>query len=430
VQKQFAHFIQTHNLCTKDQPVFVAVSGGIDSMVLLHLFKSAGYNITGVHVNFGLRGEESDGDEAFVQGKCEQWGVGFLVKRVLTKDYATSKGVSIQMAARDLRYDWFSELIKNTPGSVLATAHHVNDSGETMLMNLVRGTGIDGLTGIPVKNNNIIRPLAFATRDEISQYAALHEITWREDESNLDDHYQRNFVRHRVMTLLKEINPSLDETLLKNFSRLGAERELMERSLAQLKGEGRKHDENKLLIPKKALEGFIHKSGVLLRMIEEFGFNFSDAESIVASINGQSGKIFFSKTHQLVIDREDLIIAPLSQELFDLEFQETSEKNFTKDPEIAYLDADKIHFDLVKRKWREGDSFQPLGMKGTKKISDYLIDEKISVIDKQNIQVLTSNDQIVWLIGHRIDDRYKITEGTKRVLVITKTKRVKSDFIS
>ncbi len=422
MQKDFIQFIRKNNLCEQDQPVFVAVSGGIDSMVLLHLFKSTGHNITAVHMNFGLRGAESDEDETFVKTRCSQWAIGFLAKRVMTKNYATDRGISVQMAARDLRYEWFAELMKSTPGSVVATAHHVNDSGETMLLNIVRGTGIDGLTGIPIQNHGIIRPLAFASRDEINQYAAKHDITWREDESNLDDHYQRNFVRHKVMNVLKEINPSLDETMSKNFSRLGAERELMERSVAALKQNFYLDKENNIRIPKKELEGFIHKSGVLLRMIEQFGFNFSTAESIVAAMNGQPGKMFFSNTHVLAVDREDLIIRSFQKSGIDIEIHETIDTSFTNDPDVAYLDADKVQHPLEIRKWREGDSFQPLGMKGKKKVSDYLIDSKVSVIDKENVMVLTSNEQIIWLVGMRIDDRYKITTDTRRVLVV-KTKR-------
>lgn len=423
MQKDFLRFIGQHSLCNATQPIFVAVSGGLDSMVLLHLFKSAGYNITAAHVNFGLRGEESDEDEIFVQRHCEHLGVGFLAKRVLTKNYATGKGVSIQMAARDLRYEWFSELMKSTPGSVVATAHHVNDSGETMLLNLVRGTGIDGLTGIPLQNNGIIRPLAFANRDDINQYAAQHEITWREDESNLDDHYQRNFLRHRVMNLLKEINPSLDDTLSKNFSRLGAERELMEKAIKGMKESFVLDKENNIRIPKKALEGFIHKSGVLLRMIEQFGFNFSTAESIVSAMNGQPGKMFYSDTHALNVDRNDLIIT--SSRISDVDFHiiETNDVSFSDDLDEARLDADKVLHPLEMRRWKEGDSFYPLGMKGKKKVSDYLIDNKISVADKQNVMVLTSNNEIAWLVGMRIDDRFKITPQTTRVLRVTKTKR-------
>lgn len=423
MQKDFLHFIQKNNLCTTGQSVFVAVSGGIDSMVLLHLFKITGHNITAVHVNFGLRGEESDKDESFVKDRCAHLEVRCLAKAVSTKNYATAKGISIQMAARELRYEWFSELTKSNAGAVVATAHHLNDSGETMLLNLVRGTGLDGLTGIPVKNGNIIRPLAFATRDEINEYAAEHSIIWREDESNLDDHYQRNFLRHRVMGLLKEMNPSLDETMSKNFSRLGAERELMERSLAGLKENYLLDGDNNVRIPKKALENFIHKSGVLLRLIEPFGFNFSTAESIVAAMNGQPGKVFFSKTHQLVVDRQDLIIGSLAFEIADVEFRETSDTTFTHDPDVAYIDADKIRFPVIRRKWEEGDSFQPLGMKGKKKVSDYLIDEKVSVVEKQSVTVLLSGDDIVWIVGRRLDDRFKITPQTTRVLVVTKTKR-------
>lgn len=422
MQKDFVQFIEKHNLCAPGQPVFVAVSGGIDSMVLLHLFRSAGYSVTAVHVNFKLRGEESDEDEVFVKNRCGHWGIPFLAKAVETKNYATNNGVSIQMAARDLRYEWFHELLRSRDGSVLATAHHVNDSGETMLLNIVRGTGLDGLTGIPVMNEGIIRPLAFASRDDINKYAADNEITWREDESNLDDHYQRNFVRHRVMSLLKEINPSLDNTLSKNFSRLGAERELMERSVAQLKGDFLLDKEHNIRISKKALQGFIHKSGVLLRMIEQFGFNFSTADSIVAAMDGQPGKMFYSGTHALVVDRDDLIISASQIPEVDFTTYETTDTGYSNDPDVAHLDADKVIHPLEMRRWKEGDSFQPLGMKGTKKVSDFLIDEKISVIDKQNVFVLTSNNQIAWLVGHRIDERFKITSQTKRVIVV-KTKR-------
>jgi tRNA(Ile)-lysidine synthase len=423
VQKQFIGFIQKNNLCTRDQPVFVAVSGGIDSMVLLHLFKNSGYSITAVHLNFGLRGDESDKDERYVKDRCARLGIGCLTKSVHANNYATGEGISVQMAARDLRYKWFHELMKATPGSVLATAHHLNDSGETMLLNLVRGTGIDGLTGIPLNNNGIIRPLAFATREEIGNYAAEHSITWREDESNLDDHYQRNFLRHHVIGLLKQLNPSLDQTLSKNFSRLGAERELMERSLVLLKENFSVDNDNNIRIPKKAVEGFIHRSGVLLRLIEPFGFNFSVAESIVAAMNGQAGKMFFSDSHTLVIDREDLIISSNQLPDLDLEVEQTTDLTFNGDPEIAFLDADKVHASLKMRRWEEGDSFQPLGMKGTKKVSDFLIDEKISMIAKQSVMVVTSGDDIIWVVGMRIDDRFKVTSATTRILKIRKLKR-------
>jgi tRNA(Ile)-lysidine synthase len=389
-------------------------------MVLLHLFVSAGFNVTAVHMNFGLRGEESIGDEAFVTDRCAHLGVGFLSKAVSTKNYATGRGISIQMAARDLRYEWFGELTRTNEGAVVATAHHVNDSGETMLLNLIRGTGIDGLTGIPLKNEGIIRPLAFATRKQIDQYAADHGITWREDESNLDDHYQRNFIRHRVMGLLKQMNPSIEDTLSRNSSRLGGERELIERSLAELKENYVLDKNNNIRIPKKSLDGFIHKSGVLLRLIEPFGFNFATAESIVGAMNGQPGKMFFSDTHILNIDRDDLIISTSKSPYVEFTTHETSDTSVGSDPNIAYLDADKLQYPIHFRRWKEGDSFQPLGMKGKKKVSDFLIDEKVSLVDKQSITVMTSGEQIVWIVGMRIDDRVKITPQTKRVLVCEK----------
>jgi tRNA(Ile)-lysidine synthase len=385
-------------------------------------------------MNFGLRGEESEEDERFVKDRCHHWGVPFLSKAVPTKNYATGKGISVQMAARELRYEWFAELIQRTAGSVVATAHHINDSGETMLLNLIRGTGIDGLTGIPIRNEGIIRPLAFATRADIDQYAAENGITWREDESNLDDHYQRNFIRHRVMGVLRQINPSIDDTLSRNSSRLGGERELMERSLAGLKEDFIVDNNGTVRIKKSELQGFIHKSGVLLRMIEPFGFNFAVAESVVAALDGQPGKKFFSTSHQLVVDREHLIISSLIDDEQEtsitgnereavlgsmiLVCKKTQDKTLNPDPLVALIDLDRILFPLQWRKWKEGDSFQPLGMKGKKKVSDFLIDEKISLTDKQSVTVLTSGGEIVWVVGKRIDDRFKIGAQTKNVLAL------------
>lgn len=375
MQKQFSEFIERKGLLRKGQPVFAAVSGGIDSMVMLHLFSTAGFDVSAVHVNFGLRGEESDEDESFVKARCAQFNIPFLSKPVATKNYATEEGVSIQMAARELRYQWFHEL-----DSVVATAHHLNDSAETMLMNLVRGTGTDGLAGIPVKNRNVIRPLLFATRDDINRYAAENGITWREDESNSDDQYKRNFIRHRVMPLLRQLNPNLEETLRRNAVRVA----------------GDKSD---------------NKAGLLIKLIEPFGFNFSTAESV--------GKKFYSDTHQLVIDRDQLIISPLEEKAYSILIEVTSDKSFTQDPSIAYLDLDKIKFPLILRTWREGDSFQPLGMSGTKKVSDFLIDEKISLYEKGKTMVLISDEKIVWILGRRIADPFKITEKTKQVLRIS-----------
>jgi tRNA(Ile)-lysidine synthase len=339
------------------------------------------------------------------------------------------------MAARDLRYRWFTELMKSEQGSVLATAHHINDSGETMLLNLIRGTGIDGLTGIPVHNQGVIRPLAFATRAEIRNYAAANGVTWREDESNIDDHYQRNFLRHRVMGLLKRINPSIDDTLNRNSNRLSGERELVERSIASWKDDFITEEGGVIRIRKEGLHGFIHKSGVLLRMIEPFGFNFSIAESIVASMDGQPGKRFLSGTHQLVIDRNELIITALSEQiqevvindddrvvnfgLHKLIIDRTNDLQYSQDMSVVSIDHDQLTFPLTWRRWKDGDDFQPLGMKGRKKISDFLIDEKVSVADKEFVTVISSNGEIVWIVGRRVSERFKITAETKRVLRIS-----------
>lgn len=435
---QFTRFIEQHRLCRPDQRVFVAVSGGIDSMVLLHLLVEAGYSVEVVHVNFGLRGDESNGDQAFVQQQAARLQVPFQTRAVSTNNYATTHKVSIQMAARDLRRQWFSELLASNPGSVLATAHHANDSGETMVMNLIRGTGIDGLTGIPTENNGIIRPLSFATRHDIEAYAAEKGIVWREDASNAEDHYRRNFVRHRVMDVMRELNPSLEETLQRNTERLGGERELIQRSTDDWKKSFLITHQHHVTILKKGLEGFIHQSGVLLRMIEDFGFNFSQAEAIVAAMKGQPGKIFFSSTHRLTVDREELVIEVKAENLPHilipgygtpvfrgddrLEVEELALGEISRDPLRPTVDADKLAFPLLWRVWQEGDWFHPLGMTGRKKLSDFLTDEKVSAAGKPHATVLESGGQIVWVCGLRLDDRFRITSSTTRVARLSLTR--------
>lgn len=436
---QFTRFIEQHNLCARDQHVFVAVSGGIDSMVLLHLFVEAGFKVEAVHVNFKLRGDESDRDEEFVRQHAARLGVPFQTRAVSTNNYATGEKVSIQMAARDLRRQWFFELLASKPGSVLATAHHANDLGETMVMNLIRGTGIDGLTGIPTENDGIIRPLSFATRADIEAYATEKAIVWREDASNAEDHYRRNFIRHRVLRVMKELNPSLDDTLQRNTARLGGERELLQRSTDDWKKTFVVEKGNQVMIQKAGLDGFIHQAGVLLRMIEDFGFNFAQAEGIVAAMKGQVGKIFLSPTHRLTVDREALVIerseisdtsvlvpgfksiAKLNEQ--ELELHELTDVFISKDQLRPTVDADLLQFPLEWRVWRDGDWFQPLGMLGRKKISDFLTDEKVSAAAKPLATVLVSGGDVVWVCGLRLDDRFKIGPSTRRAAqLILKTK--------
>lgn len=434
VLEQFLNHIARHKLCTLSDSVLLAVSGGIDSMSMLHLFKEAGYRIGVAHCNFQLRGEASNQDEALVVEECKRLAVPFFIKRFDTEAYSRQQGISIQMAARDLRYMWFDDLVKEQGYNFLATGHHFDDSIETILLNLTKGTSIEGFAGIPVKNRNIIRPLLFATRAQVANYAAGKGIKWREDESNLTDDYQRNFIRHNIIPKLKELNPSLESTWQHGLEKIEGDLELLRLGFNDWKLESVQESKDRVVISKKSLGNYYAAASVLWRYIKSYGFNFEQAREIIQVINGQSGKRFLSPTHILVVDRDELIVTPHSNEWNaariesgDREvplgpwrmFFSTGESPTTgADKMEAALDADSLKFPLTWRKWKKGDAFRPLGMKHKKKLSDFLVDNKISIADKNITTVLESDGEIAYVVGWRIDDRFKIRESTKRVLNI------------
>ncbi len=431
VLKFFQDHIERHRLCKATDKILLAVSGGLDSMVMLNLFHQAGYSIAVAHCNFQLRADESDLDEAFVIGRCEHMQIPCYVKRFDTNNYAWENSLSIQVAARDLRYAWFDEILVQNKLEKLATAHHLNDSLETVLLNLCRGTGIEGLAGIPLQNKSIIRPMLFATRAEIEIYARAEKIKWREDSSNFTDEYQRNFLRHHIIPQLKEINPSLEHTFLSTLEKVRGGVELMNMAQGNLTKIFFSKEEGKILIKKETFQTFQYPGSVLWEMIKQFGFNMEQCEEITQSILGQSGKRFLTSTHQLIIDRENLIISKWQDSWEQTEIAEgqihstlgpwnlemkTSEPIIKSVHTEAVLDLEKLHFPLRWRKWKAGDSFCPLGMEHHKKISDFLIDQKISVSDKDIVTVLESSGEIVWVAGHRLDNRFKITPQTKRAI--------------
>jgi tRNA(Ile)-lysidine synthase len=424
---------QLELLTGPDKRILVAVSGGLDSVVLLDLFIKSGYRVGVAHANFHLRDAESDRDEAFVRQLGLASNLPVYVNHWDTNKYASENGLSTQMAARDLRYTWFRNLLDEQHYDFLATAHQLNDNFETTLFNLARGTGLDGLRGIPQMNGKIIRPLLTFTRKEIEEYARTHNLKWCEDSSNAGDEYQRNFIRHRVVPRLKEINPSLEETFAKTITRLNADGELAELGLDTLRQKYVTQKADEYTISKQLIRALQYPAPVLWELVKKFGFNLVQCEAIVVASSGQPGKVFLTPGFRLVIDRENMVLKEQRVHWGEVIIQENEKeaslgplqmslvpgKNVNvdnSDPSTAVLDTDKLSFPLLWRQWKAGDVFHPLGMMHRKKISDFLIDAKISGSHKNEITVLVSGGEVVWVVGHRIDERFKITKDTKSVL--------------
>ncbi len=405
---------------------------------MVHLFQQAGYSVGIAHANFRLRGDESDGDEQFVKAFCQEQKLPFYSRRFETSAYADAHHLSIQMAARELRYDWFDELLTQEKYDKLATAHQFNDTLETILLNWIKGSSVEGLSGIPVKNNQIIRPLLFATRDEIDAYAADHHIPCREDSSNLTTHYQRNYLRHQVIPLLKTINPSLEQTVQQGLRKMTGELELLHTAFQDWKQKFVTQGQEKITIPKTALINPQQGAVLLYKLLQHLGFNFEVCANAMENLHKQSGKKFIGAAHELIIDRDLVMIVPRVDLWREVIIEPDQWKAFlgswnmeikaggpeavrvTDEYEVS-LDSTRLTFPLRWRPWREGDRFYPLGMEHRKKVSDLLIDRKVPVADKLRVTVLESGGEIVWVVGHRIDNRYKITPETKRVLTFTVT---------
>lgn len=434
--EQLLNHINRHTLCKTTDKILVAVSGGLDSMVMLHLLKEAGYRLAVAHCNFQLRGSDSDEDESFVSDTCRQLKVPCFVKRFSTLEYATTRGISVQMAARELRYTYFDELVKDQGFDCIATAHHFSDTIESVFLNLVRGTGIDGLRGIAPRKQNLIRPMLFATRQMIHEYAVRESISWREDASNASDDYQRNFLRHHVIPKLKEINPAFEDGFRQTHDRLLGARKFARAWMEYIRTSVVvAQDEKSMTLDIRKIRESPSPAVLLWELIKDLGFKFDQCTKITS--DHQPGKVFFSEAHQLLVDRKyyiidrkqlnDIVSQPIEegQRLAGngavmLAMREVSSKDFTlvKDAAVAQLDADRLKFPLLWRKWQAGDYFVPLGMRSEKKVSDFLIDLKVPFNTKADITLLESAGEVVWIVGHRISDRYKVTADTNRILVI------------
>ncbi|GGB98633.1 tRNA(Ile)-lysidine synthase [Dyadobacter sediminis] len=401
-----------------------------------------GYSAVIAHCNFSLRGAESDGDETFVNQLAESYGFEFVSKKFDTKMFATEQSVSTQMAARELRYTWFEEVRKSYSLPWIATAHHINDSLETSVLNLVRGTGISGLYGISARNNFVIRPLLFASREQILDYATEHHLQWREDESNDSDDYKRNLIRHKVVPVFKEMNPSLESTFVSSSERLKSADNLLRLYLEDWKKEVMQIENGLVRIPIIKIAAASEPVYRLWSILQDFGFTYSQSRQVGSHLNGISGRLFSSSSHSLLMDRSELIIKPKQDagnknnipvtnpdtkivlSHYSLIFSKifnVDEVTINKEKHSAYIDADKLIFPLTIRKWLTGDYLMPFGMKGKKKkVSDLLIDLKFDLFQKENIYLLENgNGEIIWVVDVRLDERYRIQDFTRQIMVIS-----------
>ncbi|WP_396137870.1 tRNA lysidine(34) synthetase TilS [Flavobacterium sp.] len=428
---KFQNHIEQNFLQLKDKKLLLAVSGGIDSMVLIHLCAQLKLNFEVVHCNFMLRGAESDAETQFIESFCNSNGIPIHTKYFDTNTIATNTKESIQITARNLRYQWFQEIISLGFDYVL-TAHHLDDSLETVLINFSRGTGLEGLTGIPAQNGNVIRPLLPFSRLEIEHFAAENQIKWREDSSNASDKYLRNKIRHSIIPLFKELNAGFLDSFQNTLNHLQQAESLVDDAAKLVYDKVVKEEENQLEINLTQLLKLQNYQAYLYQWLKEYGF--SAWNDIYDLVEAQSGKQVFSETHVLLKDREKLILSERKynnkEEVYTIESM-TSKVNIPLNLELCkvvnhlesdsnciFVNEDALKFPLTIRKWQEGDYFYPAGMNGKKKLSKYFKDEKYSLLDKENQWLLCAEDQIVWIIGKRADNRFIANETTKNPIKI------------
>jgi len=432
----FIKHIESKQLFTKNHKLLLGVSGGKDSMVLADLLLKAGYNFSVAHCNFCLRKDEADLEEAFVVSYFKEKNISIFSTRFNTVEYANENKLSIQMAARELRYNWFKQLKTENKIDFIVTAHHLNDNIETFFINVLRGAGINGLKGIPEKTETVVRPLLFASSEQIKEYITSNNIQYKEDSSNSEVKYLRNKLRHELVPLLKEINPKLEETFSKEFNYFKEANNLIEETIAKEIENISSSANNEVSYEIKKVLNSNHIGLLLHYILKQYSFDSSiEAQVLEAIKTGQSGKLFLSKTHTCLLDRDVIIIKGNNNssttqsytiekhtssisEPINLHFEMVEEAKIIIDDDLICLDFEKLRFPLKLRKWEEGDSFQPLGMKGTKKLSDFFVNQKYTLFQKEEQWLLTSNNEIVWIVGKRIDDRFKVTETTKQTLIL------------
>jgi tRNA(Ile)-lysidine synthase len=458
--KSFLAFIKKENLFQPKDKLLIAVSGGVDSVVLCELCKQAGFDFSIAHCNFQLRGEESKRDEHFVKALAEKYSVPFFVKKFETEKYAQQNKLSIQVAARDLRYEWFNEIVSgewapstgsghHSPSMLsvskeaihyIFTAHHANDNIETLLMNFFKGTGINGLRGILSKNGKIIRPLLFATKQEIKNFAIENNLSLVEDSSNILDKYTRNFFRNQLIPSLQKVFPQVERNLIDNVERFRDIEILYQQSIISHKKKLLEQKGEEIHIPVLKLLKAQPLSTIIYEIIKDFGFTSHQTAEVIHLLQSESGRYIQSLSHKIIRNRKWLILSPNNSSVAQnilieekdkiIEFDNgklklTIEKltsdscQLSTDNLKAFTDADKITFPLLLRKWKQGDYFYPLGMNKKKKLSRFFIDQKMSLTEKENTWIIETYKKVIWIAGKRIDDRFKITPQTKNVIRFT-----------
>ena len=435
--QRFLAFVQEHALFDASGKILLGVSGGIDSMVMMHLFMQAGYRIGIAHCNYRLRGEESDQDQAFVRSFAEKHDLPFYTRAFDTDTYARDHKLSVQMAARRLRYQWFENLCSEHGYDAVAIGHNKDDLAETFLINLSRGTGLKGLTGIKVKKGMFVRPLLFASREEIDHYSRENDIGYREDSSNRTTKYSRNKIRHQIIPVFREMNPRFLDTMIENIDRLKDVYELYKDAVGERKAR---------LVEEKGPDRYIRKDvgnlkgyrTLLFEILRDYHFSRETVQMIADTLDGPPGKEFYSPTHKLIRDREWLIITPRHSEEQEKHYIEEDQEyvdypvglrlrsvdhpgeyDIPDHPDIASVDYDKLSFPLILRRWHAGDYFKPLGLDHFKKLSDFFVDRKYSVLDKERTWILSSGEKIVWILGDRLDERFKVNARTRKILEIS-----------
>lgn len=416
----------------------VAVSGGIDSVALCELCAQASLPFFLVHCNFKLRGEESERDEQFVRSLAQKYGTQILVKEFNTEKYSLEKKCSIQVAARELRYGWFEDLHRQNKNVYILLAHHANDDIETLMMHFFRGSGLEGLTGMPALSyNHCLRPLLTKSRQQIECFVKEHHLPWVEDSSNQLNKYTRNFFRNELLPMLKKVYPSVEENLSDNIKRFKNINELYKLGLNKIKKEILECRGSEVIIPIHKLKPYRHTS-LVYEIIKEYGFGEKQVDEILKLAESTSGKYIENEFYQVIRHRKNFIITPKKEVNktittierdtiesgvtginFHLHFCSIEDFKLNKTETIAQLDADLIRFPLLVRRWKTGDYFYPLGLRKKKKLARFFIDQKLSKSARENVWVIESDNRIIWVVGIRIDDRFKITGRTKQVLQLS-----------
>lgn len=438
IQTVFEKYINDNHLCNKGDKILLAVSGGADSMMLADLFLKEGVSTGLAHCNFQLRGNDADKDELLVKMFSLRHHIPFYSIRFETTNFAEENKLSIEEAARILRYEWFEKIREHNQYSFIATAHHQNDNNETLLFNFFRGTGIHGLHGIPVKQGKIIRPMLFLTKKRIKEYVTENNIPYAEDITNSSNDYTRNYLRNTIIPLLEKQFPGLEKRLNQNIKRFAEAEQLYNQSIDRYRKYLIEEKGNESFIPVLKLKKCTPLDTIAYETFKEWNFNFDQAQQIIRILDSEPGRTIISKTHRVIRDRKWLIISPLTEKdlshiliekgqsdvetahlSLHLQIQSGVGYKIPAESQIASLDASKIIFPLLLRTWKQGDYFYPLGLGKKKKLSRFFIDEKIPLHEKEKIWVLESDKRIIWVVGMRIDDRFKITKETKEVLKIT-----------